>query len=244
MNYYVARNGKEYGPYSEKTVRDYVAAGSLLTSDNIREESGQSWRTVGQLLQPAAPAAPLPYHPPQPAVPLPYHPPQPAVPLPYYSQQPAPALATPQILPPDLHWAIVLLLSITWIFPFIWALVQASWARKINPTSKAGVAYALCLLFSVLNLLFYGALIAAAVEGDRTAVGGSFLIQALCALLGGICYLTGSFSIRRSMLTYYNSREPIQLRLSGVMTFFFGILYLQYHMSRIARWKKTGYLFA
>jgi len=52
------------------------------------------------------------------------------------------------------------------------------------------------------------------------------------------------FSIRQSMVTYYNTVEPIQLQLSGVMTFFFGMLYLQYHMSRIARWKRTGVLSA
>jgi hypothetical protein len=44
------------------------------------------------------------------------------------------------------------------------------------------------------------------------------------------------------MLTYFNTVEPIALRLSGVMTFFFGILYLQYHMTRIADWKRTGVL--
>jgi hypothetical protein len=46
------------------------------------------------------------------------------------------------------------------------------------------------------------------------------------------------------MLNYYNSVEPINLQLSGAMTFFFGIFYLQYHMSRIARWKRTGVLAA
>ena len=36
--------------------------------------------------------------------------------------------------------------------------------------------------------------------------------------------------------------EPINLRLSGVMTFFFNILYFQYHFTRIAEWKRTGML--
>jgi hypothetical protein len=45
-------------------------------------------------------------------------------------------------------------------------------------------------------------------------------------------------------MSYYNSVEPIQLSLSGALTFFFGVFYLQYHMSRIAHWKKTGILSA
>jgi hypothetical protein len=32
----------------------------------------------------------------------------------------------------------------------------------------------------------------------------------------------------------------VGLRLSAAMTFFFNILYFQYHLSRIAQWKKTG----
>jgi hypothetical protein len=50
------------------------------------------------------------------------------------------------------------------------------------------------------------------------------------------------FGMRRSIVQYYNTREPIGLKLSGVMTFFFSILYFQYHFSRIAEWKQTGRL--
>ena len=50
------------------------------------------------------------------------------------------------------------------------------------------------------------------------------------------------FSMRSSIQTYYNTTEPIGLRLSGVMTFFFSIYYFQYHFTRIADWKRTGVL--
>jgi hypothetical protein len=48
--------------------------------------------------------------------------------------------------------------------------------------------------------------------------------------------------MRDALVEYYNTVEPINLRLSGVMTFFFSFLYFQYHFSRIANWKRTGYL--
>jgi hypothetical protein len=48
--------------------------------------------------------------------------------------------------------------------------------------------------------------------------------------------------MRSDLEDYYNSVENINLRLSGVMTFFFAILYFQHHFSRIAKWKKTGVL--
>jgi len=50
------------------------------------------------------------------------------------------------------------------------------------------------------------------------------------------------FKMRTSMESYYNSVEPIGLKLSGVMTFFFNVLYFQHHFSRISRWKQTGFL--
>jgi hypothetical protein len=52
--------------------------------------------------------------------------------------------------------------------------------------------------------------------------------------------MTGIFMLRQSLLSYYSKVEPIGLELSGVMTFLFGPLYFQYHLSRIAKWKKTG----
>jgi hypothetical protein len=44
------------------------------------------------------------------------------------------------------------------------------------------------------------------------------------------------------MEEYYTSTENIGLTLSSPMTFFFSTLYIQYHINRLARWKKTGVL--
>jgi len=48
------------------------------------------------------------------------------------------------------------------------------------------------------------------------------------------------FDMRRSMEEHYNGPEPIGLRLSGVMTFFFGIYYFQYHFTRINEMKRMA----
>jgi hypothetical protein len=60
--------------------------------------------------------------------------------------------------------------------------------------------------------------------------------------VAAVIYLIGAFQMRSDLEDYYNTVEPINLRLSGVMTFFFSVYYFQYHLSRIAAWKKTGYL--
>jgi hypothetical protein len=67
-------------------------------------------------------------------------------------------------------------------------------------------------------------------------LGGIFIIA------GAIVYIVGMFSIKNAMEEYYTSVENIGLSLSGVMTFFFSTVYIQYHINKIARWKKTGVL--
>ena len=48
------------------------------------------------------------------------------------------------------------------------------------------------------------------------------------------------FDMRRSMEEHFNGPEPIGLSLSGVMTFFFGSLYFQYHFTRINELKRLA----
>ncbi len=219
MSFLVSRDGQQFGPYTEENVRNYLAAGSLFPTDQIREESSPAWTTIGQLFQ--IPAIAPPMMPPQ--------------------AFPAQPYAVPQqggIVPPNLHWLIVLLLSVTWIFLFIWALVQASFARKIDPSSNAMWAFLLWIALSVVNFVMVFQ------NGLGTAAQNPSNLSSLLAVGSFVCLTVGAFSIRQSMLAYYNTVEPIQLQLSGVLTFFFGIFYLQYHMSRIARWKTTGILTA
>ena len=59
---------------------------------------------------------------------------------------------------------------------------------------------------------------------------------------GAIVYLVGIFSIKSAMEEYYTTTENIGLQLSGVMTFFFSTVYIQYHINSIAHQKKMGVL--
>jgi hypothetical protein len=157
---------------------------------------------------------------------------------------PAPAAVAPVSppqelvsLPPNLHWGLLLLLVAIsrQLFNWIWAFVLANWARKLSGNNKAMVLVAMYpggILAGILAMAVGGA----TQTPIMAAVGG------ICIIAGAIVYLFGIFKIRDSMEEYYNSRENIGLSLNGVMTFFFSSIYLQYHVNRIARWKKTGVL--
>ena len=146
----------------------------------------------------------------------------------------AAAAAQPQLvpLPPNLHCSIVLILGILTrqLFNLIWALVQGNWARKLSGDNKPLVLVAMYpagMVAGILTMILYR---------DAAALGGLFIIG------GAIVYLFGVFSIKAAMEEYYTSTENIGLSMSGVMTFFFSTVYIQYHINSIARWKKTGVL--
>jgi hypothetical protein len=128
------------------------------------------------------------------------------------------------------------------LFGIIWFFVQASYVKRIDPTSKARMLLVLGLLLSVAQVVIVVAGTILATTGSETAVYASLTLSMLLMLASMICMLAAVFSMRGSLVTYFNSVEPINLRLSGIMTFFFNMLYFQYHLSRIAEWKRTGVL--
>ena len=144
------------------------------------------------------------------------------------------AAAEPQLvaLPPNLHWSIVLILGLVTrqLFNLIWALVQANWARKLCSDNKPMVLVAMYPAGMVAGIL------TTALFPHSASLGVLFMFG------GAIVYLFGVFSIKAAMEQYYTSTENIGLQLSGVMTFFFSTVYIQYHINSIARWKKTGVL--
>jgi hypothetical protein len=231
--YHVSRNGKTLGVYPESDARDYYAQGRIAPTDMVWREGMPTWVAASQVFGPA-PQAASPIAPPVP-------PPVPAAstttPTLTPTAQPGAARSSPSSVPPPpkLHWALVLVFTALTlgIFYIVWLFIQAAWVRKIHPGSNS-----MTLLVVYLVLVLLGQAISGASEKESTeAATGSMLV-----LVGSLISIVAIFSMRRSMLDYYNRAEPIGLRLSGVLTFFLGVFYLQHHMTRIARWKQTGIL--
>jgi hypothetical protein len=228
MNYFVIREGQQYGPYSLAALQQYVAQGNVSLDDQARSEGLEQPITVQQIVGnipvPAAPA------------------PQQGSSQHSYGQVPgyipgAGIEAAAGTLPPGLHWGLVLLLStITFgIFGWIWMFVQASFVRRIRPESKALIYYAISLPGLIVGAVFVEAL--KPVSPDVTKSLSGLVQMAFWVLL-----IVGHYSLRSSLEEYYTQVENIQLQLSGVMTFFFNTIYFQYHLNRIRRWKQTGVL--
>lgn len=196
MKYFIKREDKEYGPYSLADLQTYVQQGNVSPNDMARSEGMADWGPVSTIIG--------------------------TITVPVGGGfGAAPAMIQHRIeLPPNMHWAVLLLLSIVTchLFGIIWLFVQAAWVRKVRPDNRA--------LFYLIA--YFAAAFSAGVFGVRTENAGLFL-----NLIGVGFYLAGVFSIRGDMEDYFNHEENIGMRLSGVMTFFFGGTYFQYHFNEV-----------
>jgi hypothetical protein len=128
--------------------------------------------------------------------------------------------------PPSLHWALVLVLWILAgrLFAIIWIYRQAAWVRRIDPSSKALWVLAAAFACTAVITLIPG-----------TGESGLTLTVVLVRLGFAAACFWSYLSMRQSIEARFD------LNLSGILTFFFPVFYLQYHMTRIAKGEHTPY---
>jgi hypothetical protein len=224
MLYHVSRNGQTYGPYTLEDLQKYVASGNVLPTDLAKSDDVADWVLVSQVLGVAAPTMG-------------------AAPVAQYAGAPGeyPQTAAVYPDPPNLHWALVLVIGIftCGLFCTVWDFVQSAWMRRVNPRSNALFLYIAEFAFSLITTVVRMSLAFAGITAHRVphqhwpVTLGIFLITITLLELA-------RFDMRRSMEEHYNGPEPIGLSLSGVMTFFFGVYYFQYHMTRINELKRLA----
>lgn len=229
MHYQIARNGQMYGPYTMEDLQRYVVSGHVLLTDLAKSDDMPEWLPVSQLLgsQGSGPAPTSGYPPVQP---------------PYQQQQPgAPAFASPFPDPPNLHWALLLLIDLVTcsLFQIVWNIILASWFRRVSPTSKAlwlYIASAALLLLQGMMGQTLGLMAGRHGYGTVHAYGahpGAYVMYSMVALGCWVVRLIARFTFRGELEQHFNSVDPVGLQLSPVMTFFFGGIYFQSQMNRI-----------
>ena len=218
MLYHVTRNGQNYGPYTLEDLQRYVASGNVLSTDLAKSEEMAEWAPVSQILGGGMPV----------------------VATAGYAGGVAPVYApgpVPYPDPPNLHWALVLLIGIftCGLFLIVWEFVQSVWMRKVNPRSNAVFFYIGTTVVSYGGT-FSRIFLMATAGFHRQYIPLAVVVWVVSAVLVELAF----FDMRRSMEEHFNGPEPIGLTLSGVMTFFFGYLYFQYHFTRINELKRMA----
>jgi len=222
LTYQISRDGQEFGPYSLSDVQRYVGTGNILLTDLARAEGTTEWIPVSQVVGTIAVAPPT-------------------VPGTY-----APAANYPDA--PNLHWGLVLLFGFLTCFLFlvVWDLIQVLWMKKVEPASKAFLYFMIFIGVYVLNFLFSFGRMAFLMNGHLSGGGAN---SGIFVVLSGISFLVSigtlvmmilyRFTMKSSLEQHFNGPEPIGLSLGGIMTFFFGGLYFQYHLNRINEIKQA-----
>jgi len=149
---------------------------------------------------------------------------------PYYAYPSAPPLQRALPKPPRLHWGWVLALTVLTmgIFASVWLLVQANWIRKMRYGKSKGfwLALANVLWLPLVFVLAFSIGVAAAVAPSSTIMSVKASLDPLVRMGSFILFLVTVFVMRSEM-----EADPIDMRLSGAMTFFFAVLYFQYHLT-------------
>ena len=225
MTYQIARNGQMYGPYTMEDLHRYLASGHVLPTDLAKSEEMAEWIPVSQLLGTAAQTVPAS-----------------AYGSAALSPQPTYAgTGAPYPDPPNLHWAVVLLLDLLTcsLFQMVWNIVLAAWFRRVSPGSKALLLY---IASAVLLLLQAGTAQTAGLMSGRhgfvnpygvTVHSGGYGVYGLVVLVSWVVRLIARFTFRSELEQHFNTVDPLGLRLNPVLTFFFGGIYFQSQMNRI-----------
>ena len=232
MSYQVSRNGQVYGPYTLEELHRYIASGHVLPTDSAKSDEMADWVPVSQLLEsaPEGAAGGVPFG----TVPPADDPAAQAVygaPAAAYGVPPAGyAAAVGFEAPPNLNWGLLLLFGLLTcgVFTVIYDLIQAFWWKRIQPATRVVTFYLICYACYFINVLFSTGNIVAMHHGHRPNLLGS-----LFSIAGFVFLLLARFTFRGELERHYNTVEPVGLTLGGIMPFFFGGLYFEYHFNRI-----------
>jgi len=144
---------------------------------------------------------------------------------------------------PNLHWGLLLLFGFLscGLFIIVWEFVQTAWMKRVEPQSKALLYNAIYVALWFLNLVISigNAGFTSSHRGGTANVGALTGVAALITIGYIVMLIVYRFSMRSSLEKHFTQAEPIGLTLGGVMTFFFGSLYFQYHLNRMNEIKRA-----
>lgn len=222
---WLGRGQEKFGPYAESLVRQWLIEGKVKLSMLAWVDGMESWRPLNEVLGLPPDASSPPPMPPTAAG-------APVAPGPFGG------LALPE--PPNLHWFLVLLLCIPTLglMGLIWPFVQATWIRKIDPSSKA-------MNWLIASVVLTLGVWCAGLGGGILQYGTGepsfplFGLQLLISLAQWACMIVAVFSMADSMRRVLAPLGVVP-EIGGVTLFFFTTFYLQGQMSWVARWRTTG----
>jgi hypothetical protein len=139
------------------------------------------------------------------------------------------------LAPPAMNWALLLIVDIVTIgvFAVFWSFVQARYAGKAAGSRAVRWYLASLVLLAPIIVLK---------NVYETATVGKWLglTYGLLSIACELSHLVGTFSIKHALERCYSVTGDSGRQLGGMKTLFFGQIYLQYHMGRLAKMIASG----
>lgn len=229
MTYRIARNGTQYGPYTEAEVRQYLGSGHILLTDLVQVEGSTEWALVGAVFASFIAQGYVSASAPPPAAP-----PLQAPAYPASGAATAPPTRFPD--PPDFPWWLALVLGIVsfGFFFVVWDIVESSWLRRVQRGSSAITLYLAVAVLYLIRLPGSWATVRYNIGVGPTVYAHSPGL----ALAAVILLLVARFVFRRELLQHFNGPERLPVHLNAFWTLLLGGLYFQFKFNRINRYKR------
>src|SRR5258708_8467265 len=168
MKYMLKRGEETYGPYSLADLQRYVQSGNIALTDLTQSEGMADWAPISQVIGTVqVPVTPVFGMPAAASV---------------YGMRVVPTPGVESVpLPPNLHWVLLLVIDVVSrsLFNWIWSLIQANWARKLdgdNSTLIITATYPAALVAAFIALAWAG-------MNDSGTAGMVGLLLGLAALI-------------------------------------------------------------
>ena len=134
---------------------------------------------------------------------------------------------------PKISFVLMLILTfITYgIYYPVWCLRRVEWINSLSSEKKLGYGLPMFVLIAysisafILLLVFF--------TEDVAFVAFLDMLDSLITLAGVIVVLVIAFKIRRIFIEHYQENLRLDMNFSGILTFLFTFLYLQFEMNRV-----------
>ncbi|MBL8238261.1 MAG: hypothetical protein JNM66_12620 [Bryobacterales bacterium] len=139
--------------------------------------------------------------------------------------------------PPELHWLVVLGLSVATLgmFFYIWCIALGIWANKAQRSPFTLLLYIAAVALLVFEIVY---------SADATPGSFEASMSSLIHLAGAVPMIWANFRVRDLIIDYSSSVAGPWITCNGVLVFLFGPIYLQYKITEVRSYVREAAAFA
>jgi hypothetical protein len=214
QNWYYGQGNQQVGPVTKEVLMEMLQQQVLSPETLLWSEGMSNWMLAKEIFPGLVPLHPSSFN-------LPAHP-------------------APVILTKTSIFIPLLMTKLSWgFYPLGWLFQRRNEFNSLNTTVKLREGFLAITLTT--NLIAVGAILLSRLleepgpNGDNVSVISDMLsfLGGLMSLAFWIMFILQAFKVRKMLQEHFNGYLQRNVKFSGIMTFFFHIIYLQYKINRL-----------